>query len=1015
LLPRECKRLAEVDFPVAEVSRQSVKEKAIRFGHPATLHMWWARRPSAACRAVLLALILPDPCDLACPQDFKVSARKILSDSWRPVGPSDSDLRTGLLKYIAEFAAWERSTDPMYLRTARLLVRAVNPDEPPTVVDPFAGGGAIPLEALRIGCETFATDLNPVACLILKLVLELIPRWGPGLVDEFRDCGQKLTEEYRRLVKELYPPEPDGAEPIAYVWARTVRCETPGCGAELPLLRSVWLGKKSNRRVALRYRVEKRAGEVPVIRFEIFEPQSESEVQSGTVSQAKALCPCCSKTLPPDRVRAQLSGQGGGANVLFNGQRERVGGARLMAVVLLREGKRGRSYREPTDGDYLPLASCLERIKKNDEGSAGSSHLDFPNEFISTPKGTEYKRGDPYYNFFPILNYGITRWRDLLNARQLVALSLLGDTVRQMAPEHVRFPLSLCLSKYAELVTANCPWEPVAECPRKTFNLQAIPVRWEYAEGVCTSHSSGSFETVLDNFCSTLAAIGSDWNVGQSQLADACVSPLQDGSCQVWFTDPPYYDAIPYSDLSDFFFVWLKRILPANPTVRDPYDKDNPLTPKTREIIDNLELMRGVPKAKARSLGIPAKDRKFFEDNMRTVFREGYRVLSDQGICCVVFAHKTTEGWEALLSGMLEAGWVIKASWPISTEQAHRPRARDSAALATSVHLVCRPRIENLTGEWGAVLGELPLRVSDWMRRLQMEGIRGADLVFACIGPALEIFSRYSSVETPEGRVVGLSEYLQKVWEVVGRIALEEILGSNEVHVRQGSTGSLEEDARLTALFLWTMQSTSPEDDEPQREDSVEEEESDIEGDEASSSRKKPGLTLIYDVVRRFAQPLGIHLPDWEGRIIETKKGVVRLIPVQERSERLFGEAGADVVADRIESTRKGVEQLDFFAAFGPGEGSMPEVRQGEQGVRSPSRVADEALRTSRDATTLDRVHAAMLLQAGGRANALRAFLAAEVERSPDFLRLANSLSALYPKASEEKRLLDAMLLAIPR
>jgi len=292
------------------------------------------------------------------------------------------------------------------------------------------------------------------------------------------------------------------------------------------------------------------------------------------------------------------------------------------------------------------------------------------------------------------------------------------------------------------------------------------------------------------------------------------------------------------------------------------------------------------------------------------------------------------------------------------------------------------------------------------MERLEGEGVRGADLVFACIGPALEIFSRYSKVETAEGREVGLAEFLEKVWEVVGRTALEQILGTAET--KDGAAGALEEDARLTALFLWTLQST-----DSGAPDAVGDEADDVseEEDEEGSRKKTKGFSLIFDVVRRFAQPLGIHLPDWEGRIIETEKGIVRLLPVGERAGQLFGEDGASVAADRLEKDWKTTPQMVLF----PAREENVTVRSRGRSKRAHASIADESLRTRREATTLDRVHAAMLLQAGGRANALRALLKAEQERSPDFLRLANALSALYPKDSEEKRLLDAMLLAVPR
>jgi hypothetical protein len=301
------------------------------------------------------------------------------------------------------------------------------------------------------------------------------------------------------------------------------------------------------------------------------------------------------------------------------------------------------------------------------------------------------------------------------------------------------------------------------------------------------------------------------------------------------------------------------------------------------------------------------------------------------------------------------------------------------------------------------------------MERLQGEGVRGADLVFACIGPALEIFSRYTKVETAEGREVKLDEYLTKVWEVVGRSALAQVLGTAEAKARNGAAGAVEEDARLTALFLWTLQATDGEGADDAGTEDDEEEADDEEDEDAGSRGKAKGFTLVFDVVRRFAQPLGIELPKWEGRVIETKKGVVRLLPIAERAKQLFGEDGASAVAARLEQTSTlGTNPLQGMLF--PEMESAPKVRGGlGRRKRATVDVSDESLTAAREATTLDRVHAAMLLQAGGRTNALRALLKAEQDCGPDFLRLANALSALYPKGSEEKRLLDAMLLAVPR
>ena len=304
MIPKDCKRLAEVDFPIAEVSRHAAREKSIRHGHPSTLHLWWARRPLASSRAVLLALLWPDPCDPLCPAEFKAKARELLAAGRRcKVGPTDEDLRKALLKFIADFANWDNAAQRTYLEVSRALVKAAHGEEPPLVVDPFAGGGSIPLEALRLGCEAFASDLNPVACLILKVMLEDIPRHGPKLAEELRRVGAEIKQQAEKELADLYPKDPDGATPIAYLWARTVRCESPNCGAEIPLVRSFWLCKKAKRRRALKHRVVRPAGEPPRVEFEVFEPKAEKDVPGGTVTRAKATCVALRRGAPA-RARA---------------------------------------------------------------------------------------------------------------------------------------------------------------------------------------------------------------------------------------------------------------------------------------------------------------------------------------------------------------------------------------------------------------------------------------------------------------------------------------------------------------------------------------------------------------------------------------------------------------------------------------------------------------------------------------------------------------------------------------
>jgi adenine-specific DNA methylase len=1024
VIPKDCKRLAEVDFPIAEVSRHAAREKSIRHGHPSTLHLWWARRPLASSRAVLLGLLLPDPGDSLCPEEFKEKARELLPSIQGSVGPTEADLRKSLLKFIADFANWDLAANRRHLEVSRGLIRAAHGEELPLVVDPFAGGGSIPLEALRLGCEAFASDLNPVACLVLRVMLEVIPRRGWELGAEVRRVGAEIKQRMQQELVDLYPKDPDGGTPIAYLWARTVRCESPNCGAEIPLVRSWWLSKALGRTRAFRHRVVRLKGEAPHAELEIFEPKTEEEVPAGTVSRARATCIGCGAVLRPERVRAQLGDQRGGADVVFDKNGRRIGGARLLAVVTLEPHEIGRQYRLATERDYEAVHRAQGRVARllgEWVDSKRKGLCPVPDEPLPSPPGKSEVTKDAYYNFMPLRLYGYERWGDLFTARQKASLEALIRIIGAAgAGQEVNEILALSVSRYSDIFNAFCRWENTKHQVRNLFTRQALPILWDFAEGGALGEQAGDHSTTLETMIRVLDVLSSSGlGPGQVHLADAAHHPLPDESASVWFSDPPYYDAVPYADLSDFFFVWLKRSLSAHPLLRDPFDSANPLTPKPAEIIDSLMLLRGVPKARALELGLRVKGKRFYENGMAHAFAEGRRVLREDGVGAVVFAHKTTEGWEALLSGMIRGGWTITGSWPIATELANRPRARESAALATSVHLVCRPRPGNAgIGDWAGVLRELPGRVGDWMERLQVEGVRGADLVFACIGPALEIFSRYSKVETADGREVALAEYLEKVWEVVGRSALAQVLGTAEARVRNGAAGAVEEDARLTALFLWTLQSTrgeqaEAEDDEDEDEESPDEDED----EEGSASGAAKGYTLVFDVVRRFAQPLGIELDKWKGRVVETKKGVVRLLPVAERAGQLFGEHGAQAVAARLEQDTTARDPLQgmLFPEMQSGASSAIRGRGQSRGKRTGTDLSDESLRAAREATTLDRVHAAMLLQAGGRTNALRTLLKSEQERSPDFLRLANALSALYPKGSEEKRLLEAMLLAVPR
>lgn len=976
MIPKECKRLAEVDFPIAEVSKHAVREKSIHHGHPSTLHLWWARRPLASSRAMLMALLLPDPCDPYCPGDFKEKARKLLPSLCGSIGDADYDLQRKLLYFIADFANWDNAHEKIYLDMSRDLIKAAHPDETPLVVDPFAGGGSIPLEALRIGCDAFASDLNPVACLILKVMLEDIPKSGPDLIDELKAAGDRIIKQAKEELKQYYPDDPDGSKPVAYIWARTVRCESPDCGAEIPLMRSFWLCNKAKKKIALKPIVILNEDDVPSVDFEIFEPRKESEVHGPTVARAKATCLCCDSVLSPDRVRSQLASQKGGADVIFDEAGTRIGGARMLAIVLTREGVQGRHYRLASVADYRSILLAEKEIKRiiaKWEHAGKQGLCPFPDE--PTPSMNSHRAVGSQ-----ITHYGITQWSYLFTNRQLMALQIIYNHVSNN-PLH-----TMTIHTVLRHLNAICFWHKASESVAGAFGRNAIPMCWDFPEAYPITNMAGGLQSAFFASIDTINMMALQKNAGNVAQADARSQPLSNESATLVFTDPPYYDAIPYSHLSDFYFVWLKRYLALPLKVTD----NSSLTPKAQEIIQSPNELSDTGSN---------KDRSFFESAMKDAFLECRRVLDSGGLLSVVFAHKSTEGWEALLSGIIDSGIIITASWPISTERSARLMARETAALATSIHLVCRPRSENAgIGDWSHVLQELPVKVGKWIDRLEAEGVRGADLVFSCIGPALEIFSRYRKVETAEGQEISIGAYLEKVWEVVGRIALEQVLGSAESLARNGASGALEEDARLTALFLWTLQSTDTTSTASNEE--VDDESEDDE-DTPKKGKAKAGFSLVYDVARRFAQPLGIDLSKWDKRIIDLDKGSVRLIPVWERADTLFG---SDKVS-RVDATFDVKEQLEIFEEYT--SKPMPKIK----GKKVKLSGAEEAQPIM--ITTLDKVHAAMLLQDNGQTNALRALIKSEMDRGQDFLRLANSLSALYPKGCDEKRLVDAMLLSV--
>jgi adenine-specific DNA methylase len=974
------KRLIEVDLPIKRISEHARREKSIRHSHISTLHIWWARRPLAACRAVVCASLWPDPADPLCPPEFREAAastmRRFDEVSRDPVGGDPRDLadpdqlQRALLDFIAEFANWDRSTDQAYLDAARSLTRSAHealgglPGTRPLVVDPFAGGGAIPLEALRVGADAFASDLNPVAVLLNKVVLEYIPRYGQTLADEVRRWGGWIKEEAEKELAEFYPTDPDGAVPIAYLWARTVTCEGPGCGAEVPLIRSLWLAKKQNRSVALRMvpRMDERR-----VEFEILEDVKAWEVGEGTVRRGSATCPVCGYTTPVASVRKQLKARRGGTE-----------DARLFCVVITRPGHKGRIFRLPTDVDLdVAKRASMELMRKKSTNNGPLSLV--PDEMVNP---------NPHaINRLPM--YGMIRWGDVFSPRQALTLStlvqIICDADKQLKKDNdefneaVRTVLRLALSRFTDICNSLCMWETTKTQVRHVFTRQALPMLWDFAEPNFFAEAAGNFNVTLQTMLDVIKSetLSPIMSTGIAQQCTARSHPLPDDSANVFFTDPPYYDMINYADLSDFFYVWLRRTFINDNT--NNWKSES--TPKSEEIIVEPTPVDGV--------GI--KDEKFYLDGMTQAFGEGRRILSPDGLGVVVFAHKSTSGWEALLQALMNAGWIITGSWPIDTELTNKVAGIGQARLMSSIHLVCRPRenpdgtLKEEVGDWRDVLAELPRRIHGWMPRLAEEGVVGADAIFSCIGPALEVFSRYSRVEKASGEAVALREYLVEVWAAVSREAL------NMIFEGADSTG-FEEDARLTAMWLWTLSTGANGNGNGNGNG----------GENGGGKAVRGEYSLEYDAARKIAQGIGAHmetLPD----LVEIKGSSARLLSVAERSGRLFGKG----TSGRAEPRRAG-KKRQSQASFEEGEMVVPvgEDGFGAGGGGSGGTAVQPVLAE----TVLDKVHQAMLLFAEGSSERLRSFLVEEVGGDQRFWRLAQALVALYPASTEERRWVEGVL-----
>lgn len=742
------KKLIEVALPLDDINAEAAREKSIRHGHPSTLHLWWARRPLAACRAVLFAQLVNDPS--AHPDQF-------------PDEESQDKERERLFDIIRDLVKWENSTNEDVLEAARAEIRRSCDGNPPPILDPFAGGGSIPLEAQRLGLEAHASDLNPVAVLINKALIEIPPRWAnhppvhpdaenrtrwlgaEGLAEDVRRYGRWMRDEAERRIGHLYPkatlPNGQKANVIAWIWARTVPCPNPACGATMPLASSFWLGKKKGKEAWVRPVVEGKA-----VRFEIGNGKSGPDI-AGTVGRSGATCLVCDTAVPLEHIRSE-------------GRAGRLG-AQLMAIAA--EGNRQRIYLPPT-GDHVRAADV-----QNPDSAPVS---DLPEKALS----------------FRVQAYGMTHHADLFTNRQLTALTTFSDLVsevrseiesdtlaagfvRDAATEYataVATYLAFATDRIGDRNSSLTGWDssPSKEQVRGVFARQAIPMVWDYAEGNIFGSSSGCIDPSIEWVALALDRVR-DGQPGFAIQADAREAPRQG---QLVATDPPYYDNIGYADLSDFFYVWLRRSIGS----MHPDLFGTMVTPKSAELIATPY----------RHNGSKEIAEKYFENGFVDVFRRCREVTPNDYPITFFYAFKQSEkegeagiastGWSTMLEGLAAAGWMVTATWPMRTELANKI-GMNANMLASSVVLACRPRPETagVTDRQG-LIRTLRAELPGPLHELQKAHIAPVDLRQAAIGPGMAVFSRFARVIEPDGSTMRVRTALGLINQVLDQVLDEQ-------------------------------------------------------------------------------------------------------------------------------------------------------------------------------------------------------------------------------------------------
>lgn len=750
------KKLIEVALPLEAINAEAAREKSIRHGHPSTLHLWWARRPLAAARAVIWSSLVDDP-----------SAHPELY----PTEETQNAERQRLFTILEKLVKWENSNDPEVLDAAKAEILRSTNNNPPALLDPFAGGGAIPLEAQRLGLEAHAHDLNPVAVMINKAMIEIPPRFAgqppvnpdscakldaaggwqgaQGLAADVQYYGEWMKREAFRRIGHLYPKvkiphELGGGEAtvIAWIWARTVKCPNPACGCEMPLASTFVLSKKKGNEAWV-----KPIPEGNKIRFEVQSGKCPKEYESFKIGRSALFkCPCCGEVTTDAYVK-----QHGKAHEL---------GCQLMAVV--GKGKHGRIYLSP------------------DAEQAVAANIPAPESY---PSGAMPENP----RWFSPPAFGMTEYSDLFTNRQLTALTTFSALVAEaqakaeadavaagVTNDHIALSaggfgaraygeavgvyLAFVIDKMTDYNSSVCSWHNSKELIRNTFGRQAIPMAWDYAEVNPFSNSTGSYSSMVSWIYDCLQELPSQGNSEVSQFDAQSDCGLRNIMVS---SDPPYYDNIGYADLSDFFYVWMRQSL------KETYPKlfRTMLVPKAEELVATPYRFEGSTE----------KARDFFEDGMLHTCQQIYQYAREDVPVTIYYAYKQSDtdereaekqtastGWETMLSAIIKAGFAITGTWPMRTEMANRSIASGTNALASSIVLVCRKRPADAPqATRRSLIAELKRELRPALKKLQESNIAPVDLAQSAIGPGMGVYSRYARVLEADGTPMTVRSALQ--------------------------------------------------------------------------------------------------------------------------------------------------------------------------------------------------------------------------------------------------------------